>query len=58
MLLEELARRAAELRGVGVIHFHTEGPAPHLAPEMAESFRHRALLIGANARATVNEGHT
>ncbi len=46
----------AELRGVGVIHFHIEGPAPHLAPEMSESFRHRALFIGANARAAVNEG--
>ncbi len=34
-LLEALVRRAAELRDVGMIHFHTEGPAPHLAPEMA-----------------------
>ena len=56
VLLEALAGRAAELRGVGMIHFHIEGAAPHLAPEMAESFRHRALFIGANARAAVNEG--
>jgi len=55
-LLEALVRRASELRDVGLIHFHTEGPAPHLAPEMAASFRHRALFIGANARAAVNEG--
>ncbi len=39
-----------------MVHFHTEGPAPHLAPDVAESFRHRALFIGANARAAVNEG--
>ena len=55
-LLTALTDRAAELEGVGVIHFHTEGPAPHLAPEMAGHFRHRALFIGANAREAVNEG--
>jgi len=56
VLLEALAARSAEFRDVGLIHFHTLGPAPHLAPEMAGSFRHRALFIGANARAAVNEG--
>ncbi len=55
-LLEALAARAADLRDVGVIHLHTEGPAPHLAPEMAASFRHRALFIGGNAREAVNDG--
>lgn len=39
-----------------MIHLHTEGPGPHLAPEMAPHFRHRALFIGPNARAAVNEG--
>ena len=56
VLLDALTRRAGELRDVGVIHLHTEGPAPHLAPEVAESFRHRALFIGANAREAVNAG--
>jgi acyl-CoA hydrolase len=55
-LLEALAARAPELRDVGVIHFHTEGPAPHLEPEMDGHLRHRALFIGANAREAVNEG--
>ncbi len=55
-LLEALVARAGELRDVGLIHFHTQGPAPHLAPEMADHFRHRALFIGANARDAVNEG--
>ncbi|MEO6294898.1 MAG: acetyl-CoA hydrolase/transferase C-terminal domain-containing protein [Candidatus Limnocylindria bacterium] len=55
-LLQALAGRAAELRSVGIIHFHIEGPAPHLEPAMADSFRHRALFIGPNARAAVNEG--
>ena len=56
VLLEALAGRAEELRDVGMVHFHIEGPAPHLAPEVAASFRHRALFIGANAREAVNEG--
>jgi acyl-CoA hydrolase len=56
VLLQALAGRARELRDVGMVHFHIEGPAPHLAPELAGSFRHRALFIGANAREAVNEG--
>lgn len=56
VLLDALAGRANELRDVGMVHFHIEGPAPHLAPEVADSFRHRALFIGANAREAVNEG--
>jgi 4-hydroxybutyrate CoA-transferase len=56
VLLDTLVARASELRDVGIIHIHTEGPAPHLAPDVSESFRHRALFIGGNARAAVNEG--
>jgi len=56
ILLDALVARAPELRDVGVVHLHTEGPGPHLTPEMAPHFRHRALFIGPNARAAVNEG--
>src|SRR4051812_31174299 len=56
VLLDALVARAPELRDVGVIHLHCEGPGPHLAPAMAPHFRHRALFIGPNARAAVNEG--
>ena len=56
VLLDALVARAHELTDVKVLHFHTEGPGPHLAPEMAGHFRHRALFIGPNARAAVNEG--
>jgi len=56
VLLDALVARAADLTDVVLAHFHTEGPAPHLAPEMAGHFRHKALFIGANARAAVNEG--
>jgi 4-hydroxybutyrate CoA-transferase len=55
-LLDALVARADDLDGVGVIHLHIEGPGPHLAPEMEPHFRHRALFIGPNARAAVNEG--
>ncbi len=56
VLLDALVARAEQLHDVSVIHFHTEGPAPHLAAEMAGHFRHKALFIGANARLAVNEG--
>jgi len=56
VLLDALVARADELRDVGVIHIHTEGPAPHLAREVAASFRHRALFIGGNSREAVNDG--
>ena len=56
VLLDAMVARAPELEDVKVVHLHVEGPAPHLAPEMAGHFRHRALFIGANARAAVNEG--
>jgi len=56
VLLDALVARAPELEDVVMIHLHIEGPGPHLAPEMAPHFRHRALFIGPNARAAVNEG--
>ena len=55
-LLLALVARAPELHNVRIAHFHTEGPAPHLAPEMAGHFRHQALFIGPHARDAVNEG--
>src|SRR4026208_560277 len=49
-LLDNLVARAAELTAVTVVHLHTEGPGPHLAPEMEGHFRHRALFLGPNPR--------
>jgi acyl-CoA hydrolase len=56
VLLDALVARADELTGVRIVHLHCEGPGPHLAPEMASHFRHRALFVGPNARAAVQEG--
>lgn len=56
VLLDALVARADELRAVRMVHLHCEGPGPHLRPEMAGHFFHRALFIGPNARAAVAEG--
>ncbi|MGC8635033.1 MAG: acetyl-CoA hydrolase/transferase family protein [Candidatus Limnocylindrales bacterium] len=55
-LLDALVARAHQLEDVKIVHLHAEGPAPHLAPEMAGHLRHLALFIGPNARQAVNEG--
>jgi acyl-CoA hydrolase len=58
VLLDALVTRAQaeDLTDIGMVHLHIEGPGPHLAPAMARNFRHRALFIGPNARAAVEEG--
>jgi acyl-CoA hydrolase len=55
-LLDALVRRAPELSAVEVVSLHTEGPAPHVAPELAGHLRHNALFVGANVREAVNDG--
>jgi 4-hydroxybutyrate CoA-transferase len=56
VLLDALVARASDLRDVGVVHLHIEGPGPHLAPTMDGHFRHRALFVGPNARRAIEEG--
>jgi 4-hydroxybutyrate CoA-transferase len=55
-LVRALADRAPELRDVELVHLHTEGPAPYAAAGMGESFRTRALFVGANVREAVASG--
>lgn len=45
-LVRALTARTPELRGVEVVHLHTEGGAPYAAPDLAASFHpdHRAAL--------------
>jgi 4-hydroxybutyrate CoA-transferase len=54
-LLEALAART-DLEGVRVVHLHTEGPAPHVAPGREAAFRTVALFVGAPVRQAVDEG--
>ncbi|HRC61914.1 MAG TPA: 4-hydroxybutyrate CoA-transferase, partial [Dehalococcoidia bacterium] len=49
-LLFALADRARRLSGVETVSLHLDGPAPHVAPELAGHLRHNALFIGANVR--------
>ena len=55
-LISAMTERASELRGVEIVHLHTEGAAPYAAPEMFESFRVNAFFVGANVRGAVNSG--
>lgn len=55
-LLEALARRGADVKDVEVVHLHVNGPAPHLARELAGRLRHNALFVGPSARDAVSEG--
>ncbi len=56
-LIQALTDRAPELNAVDIVHLHTEGDAPYAAPEHADSFRTRALFVGANVRSAVNNGN-
>lgn len=55
-LVTALAERARSLRGVEVVHLHTNIEAPYAAKEMAEHVRHNALFVGPNVREAVQEG--
>lgn len=55
-LLAALADRARDLSGVQTVSLHTEGDAPHVAPELEGHLRHNALFVGANVRKAVNDG--
>jgi acyl-CoA hydrolase len=55
-LVAALGRRLTDVAGVETVSIHTVGEAPYAAPEHADHVRHRALFIGANVRAAVNEG--
>jgi acyl-CoA hydrolase len=56
VLVQAMTDRAPSLREVEVVHLHTEGPAPYLAPEMRDSFHLNALFVAGNAREAVAEG--
>lgn len=55
-LVSALADRAPRLQDVDIVHLHTEGPAPYLAPGMQDAFHLNALFVAANAREAVADG--
>jgi acyl-CoA hydrolase len=55
-LVHALAARSAELRGVEIVHLHTEGAAPYADPAVAASFHPNVLFVGANMRAAISDG--
>ena len=56
ILEKALISRANELRDVEVVHVLTFSGGEYLQPEFSESFRHRALFLGGNARQAVWDG--
>lgn len=49
-LIKAMVARAPELRGVEVVHLHTEGECGYTAPELSKSFHTHAFFIGGNIR--------
>ena len=56
VLVNALTARAPELRDVEMAHMHTEGPAPYVAPELANSFRANVFFVAKNVREAVASG--
>ena len=56
VLVDALVARTPGIRDVEIVHMHTDGPAPYVAPGMVPHFRHNALFIGPNVRQAVQEG--
>lgn len=57
VLIEALVAQAPRLRGVHTMHLHTEGDAPYVLPQYAESFITQSLFVASNLRQAVADGH-
>lgn len=55
-LVAALVGRAPELRGVEIVHLHTEGTAAYVESQYRDSFHASALFVGHNLREAVNDG--
>lgn len=56
VLVDALTDEAPRLRGVEIVHLHTDGKAPYLAPGLQDSFHLSALFTGGNARDAIADG--
>jgi acyl-CoA hydrolase len=49
-LIRAMVARSSELKGVEIVHLHTEGECGYAAVEMKDSFRTNTFFIGSNIR--------
>ncbi len=56
VLAHAMLSRAGRVKNVEVVHVLAFAGGDYLAPEYADSFRHRALFTGENAREAINSG--
>lgn len=54
-LVRAMVDRAPELRGVEIVHLHTEGECGYTAPEVRDSFQTNAFFIGGNIRKRIGD---
>ncbi len=54
-LVRAMVDRAPELKGVEIVHLHTEGECGYTAPELRESFHTNAFFIGGNIRKMIGD---
>ncbi len=55
-LIAALVERAPDLRGVEIVHMHTEGSAAYAEPKYQDSFHASVMFVGQNMREAVNAG--
>lgn len=56
-LVNALTQRHNELKGVEIVHLHTEGAAPYARPEYENSFIINCFFVGANVRPYINNSN-
>lgn len=56
-LIQALCDRHGELENIEIYHIHTEGQAPYVEPQYADTFHHSAMFVGSNVRKAVQEGY-
>ena len=55
-LVNELSKRACDLKNVSIYSMHTEGDAPYAKPDCADAFKIKAFFVGENVREAVQHG--
>jgi acyl-CoA hydrolase len=54
-LIKAMVERGPQLRGVKIVHLHTEGECGYVAPELRDSFHTSAFFISGNVRKMVGD---